>query len=291
MRHWQAVVLALGLGPFAGCLCDRPGRNALAHQANQPFPGLIGDDVVQMEIVLLERPVGDAYLNGELWALVDENGIENRGDLDANGFRVGQIGGSPPDGLQAMLLSERCNVDPRRIGQHAGTPRTVTLGQLWGRLPFRLKREGRSVEVEHGQAQCLLEVVPELVDGDKVRLRFTPQVRHGDTALVAQPVLRPSGEREWNFEKRQPVESFHELSWELTLSPNEYALVGTRYERQGTLGHRCFLNTEETTPVQRLLVIRCARSQPGPIAVAEAVRRTPALALQANLSSYRATAP
>jgi hypothetical protein len=263
----------------------------LAHETHRPFTGPTGEDVVQMEIVLLERPLGDPYLNDELWSLVDENEIEGRALLDANGFRAGQIGGAPPDGLQAMLLSERCNVAPRHVGLRAGMARDVSLGSVWGSLPFRLKRDGMVAAMEHHQAQCLLEVLPELAEGDKIRLRFTPQVRHGEAVLVAQPVLRKSGEREWNFEKRQPTETYCELSWELTLSPNEYALVGARYERMGTLGHRFFVNTEEPTPVQRLLVIRCARSQPRATAVAEAVRRTPALALQASFSSIRGSAP
>jgi hypothetical protein len=191
-----------------------------------------------------------------------------------------------------MLLSERCCVNPRHLELHAGTPRPILLGPAWTKCSFQLKQDDLLTPLELNQAQCLFEVVPTLTEDGKVRLHFTPQIRHGETTLVAEPVQHPSGERDWNLQKRQPVESYSWLGWDLTLSPSEYALVGTRFERGGTLGHRCFVNTDEDRPVQRLLVIRCGRSLPSPAVLVEASPKgTPSLALQASWSSARGTAP
>jgi hypothetical protein len=58
------------------------------------------------------------------------------------------------------------------------------------------------------------------------------------------------------MEPERPHHSYPKLSWEVTLAPNQYLVVGTRFDQRHSLGFASFVQTEETNPVQRLLVIR-----------------------------------
>jgi hypothetical protein len=74
---------------------------------------------------------------------------------------------------------------------------------------------------------------------------------------------RPAEDRSgWLMDTRRPKEDFTVFSWEATLAPNEYLVIGGRYDKPETLGHQCFVRSEEATPVQRLLVIRCCSVKP-----------------------------
>jgi hypothetical protein len=94
----------------------------------------------------------------------------------------------------------------------------------------------------------------------------------------------------WQLTAHQPDEAYERLSWEVTLAPNDYVLVGTRLERPDTLGQRCFLTTDGPAPVQRLLVIRTCRVQPS--APHDGGHgKPPPLAFQAGWFSARGVAP
>ena len=46
------------------------------------------------------------------------------------------------------------------------------------------------------------------------------------------------------------------MAFEVTISPQEYVLVGTRYDRPESFGHAAFTGPSGEKQVQRLLVIR-----------------------------------
>ena len=288
MRHCQAVVLALVAGALGGGCVGQPQRPAPLFDARRSFGGPDGDDVVQIDVAVLERPAGDRYVNHDLWELADEQGVnlERKPVLEDNGFRVCQIGGLPPAGLQGLLASPRSNPDPRQVRLHAGTPNAVPLGPPRDHCHFELKQEDRALPADLEQAQCLVEVVPALAEDGRILLRFTPHVKHGKPVLGPQPRHDPAGTLRWELETNQPDEAYPWLSWDLTVAPNEYVVVGTRLDRPGTLGHCCFLHAEGRPPVQRLLVIRTARA-PGRPALDESLSRSPPLALQAGWNSAR----
>jgi hypothetical protein len=290
----RAVLLALLLGALVGCFGNKLERStsALVQQPTHLEPGPTGADVVLLQIAVLERPYGDRFLNTELWQLGDEQGValERKPVLQDNGFRVCQIvGGLPPGGLHALIMSPRSNVDPRQVRTRAGTPVPVALGPARARCSFRLCDGGRDTEVTLAKAHCLFEVVPTLADEGRVTLRFTPHVQHGD----AQPVTRAVGKwaegpLDWKKEVVQPEEAYPDLGWELTVGPSEYVVVGTRLDRPDTLGQRCFL-PEGSPRRQRLLVLRTARAAPG-MPADESLNRAPPLALQAGWPAARGSA-
>jgi hypothetical protein len=291
MRHGQGLVIALLAALLAGCADTSTAHSTAWLSRFHWGGGPQGSDVVQLDVALLERPVGDIYLNQGLWALADEQVVplESKAVLEDNGFRIGQIGGITPGELQSLLTSERSCIDPRRLQLHAGKPTQVVLGPTAPLCEFRIERDGVQVPVHLEKAQCTLEVVPTLAKDGHTRLRFVPEVQHGETALLRKPAPDLSG---WMLKEERPTERYPALSWEVTLASNEYIVIGGRMERPHTFGHECFIRPDEAQQVQRLLVIRTSRVAEGDPAVSAALQETngywtPPLACQAAWATVR----
>jgi hypothetical protein len=243
-----------------------------------------------MDVAILERPVGDQALNQDIWALADEQAVamEAKAVLDDNGLRVGQVGGITPPELQALLTSERSCVRSRRIQLHANNAQYITLGSAPAQCRFQLHQDRQEIPVALDKGQYTLAVVPTLTEDGRTKLRFTPQIQTGSPHLLPRP--NESGGLEW--QEQRPAENYTALSWEVTLAPNEYVLVGGRFDCPNTLGHASFIRPDEAKPVQRLLVIRTARPGLGVTDETAAnamppLGRSPSLALQAARSTFR----
>ncbi len=298
MCQGRALLLGLLTSLLVGCATQEPVRSPSWLSRLRPFQGPIGADVIQMEVALLERPVDDPYINQELWALADEQAVslEHKANLEDNGLRVCQIGGITPARLQALLTSERSCANPHRLQLRAGNPTTLSLGPKAAHCSFQMRQGDRVIDVALDQAEYLVQVVPSLAGEGNVRLRFTPQIRHGDRIPDTVPAPDRSG---YYLQFQQPIASYAGLSWEVTLAPNEYVLIGGRADRPQTLGQQCFVRRDEPVRVQRMLVIRTCRQAPGLAGDAGLAGgeeeptpgKVPALALQAALTSARASAP
>jgi hypothetical protein len=287
MRHGSALLLLSTL-TLIGCTSEKPVRSGSWFDRLLQPAGPTGPEAVQMDVALLERPLGDPYINRDLWDAADEQVIplESRGILEDNGFRIGQIGGITPARLQALLTSERSCVNPRRIRTLAGRPSKLVLGPEMECCECRVQGEGSPVSIQLDRALCTFEVVPTLTADRRTRLRFVPQVLHGAANLKPCPASDQSG---WMLKEERPAERYAQLAFEVSLAPNEYVVIGGRFDKPETLGHRCFLRAGETPPVQRILVIRTARD-PGspsdppfpdePISV-----RSPPLAFRAGMTA------
>ena len=298
MRGRLALVVVLWTGLAAGCQTEgKTGSTAWLPRFN-PFQGPVGPDVVCLEVAPLEPPLGDPYINEELWQSADERLIEpeKKALMEESGFRIGQVGGlmTPPKFL-ALLISKRYCVNPRGLQVRAGQPTTLALGPTLPQCRFQVEQDGHPQEVEFQKADLKLSVVPSLTKEGTICLRFTPQVIHGDKVFR----YRPAGDHfGWWPENQRPTENYAYLSWEATLAPTEYLVIGGRFDKTGTLGHQSFLRPDEVPPVQRLLVIRCAPLQRQPTVSTSASSDSPEeagesvpLALQATWSSNRRTLP
>jgi len=297
MRQGQALVLGLLTVLLVGCASDKPVRSTSWLDRWRPFHGPAAADVIEVQVALVERPVGDPFVNQGLWTLADEQivPLERKAALEENGFRVGQVGGNTPAGLLTLLTSGRSNVNPRRLFVHAGQPTSVVLGPITPSCSYRIQQDGEPANISVEKAQCALNLIASLTSDGRTRLQFTPQVHHGEKTLVPRAAADGSGfilQEEW------PTQSYASLTWEVTLAANQYVVVGARFDRPETLGYRCFLRSDESVPVQRLLVIRtCRMTPPSPSEIlAESSEdgmspsRTPPLALQAAWTKARGSA-
>jgi hypothetical protein len=290
MRRWRGVLVGLLAGLCVGCITGDGARPASTLFGGlRPLQVPAGADIVRLDVALLERRVGDPYLNEGLWTLADEGGVplESRAMLEENGFRIGQVGGLPPPELLALLTSERSCANPRQIRLHAGDAKDLLVGPILPVCRFQLQADGEPEAVSLEQAQLMLSVVPTLTRDGRIALHFTPQVEHGEAQLVACPAADHSG---MVLQRQRAVNRYAALSWDVTLAPNEYVVVGARGERRESLGYQAFVRPQESPPVQRLLVLRASRTAPGaPDDTDDSIRRCPPVALQA--SSSPATPP
>jgi hypothetical protein len=289
MLRWLAVVIVVAAG---GCFSGNKDR--AARSSGPPMASVIGDDVVYVDVAVLSRTFGDAFLNRGLWNEADEEvvhvesepaiSLERKTALAKNGFRVGQVGGLLPSKLHDLLTSER-SCETRRIELHAGHETVLACGPPWPQCRFRLHQDDLSPAVELDQARCELEVVPSLADEGRIRLRFTPRIRHGEVKTAWVPIRDSDGQRHWDRQEDQTEEVYPWLGWTLTLVPNEYVVLGALVENGDTLGEQFFLTRQDGHPwIQRLLVLRATHV---PTPVHETLGRNSPIALRAGLITAR----
>jgi hypothetical protein len=292
MRQWPALLSGLLAFVPVACASGQAVQTIARLDPLRAFRTAPAPDVVQLDVALIECPVGDSFINRELWSVTDEQviGLEHRATLEENGFRVGEVIGQPPSELRALLRSERSCANPRRRLLATGASAPLQLGPAQAECRFHVRREDGPVEVVLQQAQCSLLVVPTATPDGRTRLHFTPKVEHGEML----PQFRASADRSgWAMEIQRQSQTYPEVGWDVVLAANEYLVIGAWLDEPGTLGHQSFVDTEGITPVQRLLVIRTGRSGTGidaeiadlPAADAALAGRTPPLALQATWSA------
>jgi len=291
MRRCLAVMLALTAVAPMGCFTTPPDRSVSRFEAQVPFSSFAGEDVVQLDVYLVERPAADPCINREVWELGDEQVLQERKSiLEENGLRVCVLGQTPPDGLQGLMRSERSCANPRRLRMHVGKPATVLLGPPAPDLHFQMRQDGRTADVDLEQAQCVLQATTHFTDDGQLAVHFTPMVRHGQPEATPRPVQDPSGTLRWEVQTEQPTEVYQGLSWDLTVAPNTYIAVGALADRIDTLGPTAFLSAGPPR-MQRLLVLRPGRALPDDAGKEEQDGKAPPLASQAGRVSARGAAP
>jgi hypothetical protein len=289
MRHLQAVVLAVAATVMGGCATDKCGRDQPpAELRSEPTDMSSAGDVVYLDVALIERPFGDRFLNRDLWEAGDEQGInlELKPLLEQNGLRICQIGGLVPPKLHALIVSPRSCPEPRRLRAEPGKPTVVPIGPPRNYALFQLVGQAGARRLDLEQAHCQFEVVPILEDDERIRLRFTPQVRHGKPQTTPCVEKDPDGPLRWAIEAREPVEEFAQLRWECVLAPNEFVVVGAHLDHAGTIGPCFFLPEGIPAKKQWLLVLRASHVLYG-LPKDESLSRVPPIAMQAAWSSAR----
>src|SRR4051794_15409274 len=127
MRRGGACLLVLACLCLGGCLSGEPTRSSSGFSPNHAPRTNLGPDGVLLELALIERPLGDPFLNDEIWSSADCQvvDLEKKGFLEDNGFRIGQIVGMNPAKLQTLLDSERHFIPIRKQILPAGTETSV----------------------------------------------------------------------------------------------------------------------------------------------------------------------
>lgn len=278
------------LATLSGCLW--PEQVEPSNWMKQFKSQAIPPDHALIEFALIERPLGDEYINGRLWQHTDELivDLEKRGLLDDNGFRVGQLVGAPPHDFQQLLRSPRSCSNPKALIFPTGKTAPIFFPLVQPQLAYEFVQGTQRTEVELDQARHCLDVTARFASDGRTILTFTPKVEHGAPALPFQAAPERSA---WELQTGKAAQKYPELSWEVTLGPNQYVFVGGRLDRAKTLGQSAFTQADGAGAVQRLLVIRNCRSvtaaQAQATSVEDLVRadRTTPLAVQATMPATR----
>jgi hypothetical protein len=252
MRLGRGTPLAVLL--VCGCVWPGDPRPDTPFTSLKPAVSLPGSDAVGLQIAVLEVPVGDRFVNSDLWTSVDEQVVplDRKATLVDNGFRIGLVGGLRPDGFDELLKSPRANSDGHWAQTRTGHAKVVRLGGPRPVCEFRLAsgdNDAPATMIE--KAQCAFQVTPSLPSDGGVKLAFVPLVQHGSRPVWTSPI---NGD-----DLATPADAYPALGWEVTVAPGQYVVVGTQFDVAGTLGHACFVDTAGIKPVQRLLAIRAVR--------------------------------
>ena len=228
-------------------------------------------DSVALEIFQVRVPATDEELDAELWQTVDEQrlDLDVRHGLIRNGFRAGVLGGSVPDSLAVYLKlesempetkAERVitgnTADPtvtRRVVQlDRSDSATIQVSGLRDKLNVLMNEEGGLRGRSYEQVQAVYSMRAEAIAGQRVTLRLTPELQHGELrnryAGSDQGIflVTPSREREL----------YDKLELNVEMTPGELLVVGGLPDASGSLGHAFHAESQRGPAELKLVLVR-----------------------------------
>lgn len=253
---WACVLCAMVMG--LGCekyftSTDQPIRpNVVRSMA----PALPADSLI-VDSILLERPLGDAFLDREIWTAASPVSTpEIRSLLEENGLRVGILSGILPAKFQEILETKADVVAPPNMMTFNNRKEAVipTAGPF-EECKFDLLADlaGKPETISLKQARCGILVRPQVMEEGRVKVWCEPRIQHGDSVLRYRP--SEDGTQFTKFEEI-PTEKYPALGFEVILKADECLIIGSISEQQGTVGTTLFDVEANGNPRQRLVVIR-----------------------------------
>ncbi|HEY1186078.1 MAG TPA: hypothetical protein VGE74_00415, partial [Gemmata sp.] len=185
------MTILVACAAASGCLTrgERPPPNSIARSL-APVQQTEG---VYLESVVLERPLGDRFLDRDLWATALPVGTpEIQVLLSENGLRVGVLAGTLPPRFQTLLESESEALSGRGLTFASRTEDVLPTSGPHERCEFRLLTDlaGTRAPVALEQARCGVLVRPEPMPDHRVRMTCEPRIQHGER----REWLRPSAD-------------------------------------------------------------------------------------------------
>ncbi|MCI0703353.1 MAG: hypothetical protein L0241_19920 [Planctomycetia bacterium] len=258
--RWVIVCCALSA---AGCLfrSDRPAGTSTANALApiQPTEG------VYVESVILERPVGDPFLDRDLWKdTLPVGSPETLALFAENGLRVGVLAGSLPPRFQALLESETEALNGRGMTFAMRKDEVLPTSGPSERCEFAVLTvlSEKRTKVSFTQARCGILVRPEALPDGRVKVWCEPQIQHGER----QDWLRPSADVTGLVRHSEiPLARYPMVAFETQLGRTECLVIGWQADQRDTLGEALFAVEANGQPRQRVLVIRARLSKPDSI--------------------------
>ena len=282
----RLLLLSL-LSSVAGCAWFVPEPQNSGTSILQPARMAPGSAVV--EVFSVRLPPDEHDLDSRIWEEVDEQQfpIEVRRKLEKNGFRVGVLAGQIPPLLSKLLelkgkphaggevqqiqiadLAKPSRVSMQHLQTSAGQRYEIAASGVIAKMPVLVSEPGELHGVTYEQAQGIfaLHVTPQ--NDGRVELELVPEIHHGENHqrwVGDQTIFR--------LEPGRPKRAFEELKLTAVLGPGAILLLGPQPNRQGSLGHYFFLesNGRDDRLDQKLILIRLCQTQhddlisPGPL--------------------------
>lgn len=247
---WHRGCLLLVM--LAGCVSPEPSRTGTPWQSFKDNPD---PERILLDVAIVQRPFGDAFLDDEIWSHADEMIVppEQRDLLELNGYRAGVIVGSPPEKLVNLLQSSRSRVQRRARSVGSGILLTQTLRESDDEIDATIRIGKTSEEAIFDRPLFGFDLLPMRKSRSLVHLKLTPRVEAGDKSINYKPVPEES---KWSLEVKRPTRVLSELAIDIPLAADQVLIVGPRLEREGTIGFHSFASSTDEDPAQRLLVVR-----------------------------------
>lgn len=225
-------------------------------------------DSIQLDVVYVQRPVGDALLGEKLWRYADELAAvepEHREVLKRNGLRAGVIGSNPPPALQRMLglksdfayepAAEKTKqlVGHRYVVRSGGQQEIQTNPEPYPACTLETQAGNDTKTRMFENAMCKYRVTADRVQDGWIQLDFVPQVHHDQERL-----RYTVGDENWQFQSGQRTETLFPQRFSLRLSVGEMAVITAADNTEETLGRLFFIGPKQESELQRVLIIRLA---------------------------------
>lgn len=270
------LLAMLGVALACGCFGPVPRTAGWLDQV-RGRGGPLPTDGLYLQTVLIDQPAGDAYLNREIWTAASKPLTHPHAILLAqNGLRVGIVTGPLPGEFDRLLSTEATVINPMLRTVQPGKPKVVPLNGPLERAQYQVIHDlaADPTNIDVMAAECGLAVTATQEGTARLRLHCEFQVQHGDRQAWLKPTADGSS---FARQDHKSQESYPTLAFDVTLSPNDYLIVGTSETPAEKLGQACFIHAAEGRVRQRLLVIRAGHgnrpAEPGrPTAAAAAAQ-------------------
>ncbi len=239
----------------AGCDIVSIDHSQQAHKPVLP-PIIAPKDAIELEVFFVERPLDDPLLGESLWRELDQISTvspQSRARLAQSGIRFGVAGTSPPASIRALARAPNATAAGPALRQQqlplfAGQEGTLEVALL--REPFEVVGPGQNAR-SYQNARCVMRVGGERTQEGWVRLHFQPEVHYGQQ--IARPV---ASEHEWQYQHAPSIDPFFEQGFDVELNQGEIIVIGAGNSSADSLGARFFRGLRDSTPVERLLIVR-----------------------------------
>jgi hypothetical protein len=221
-------------------------------------------DALQIDVVFVERPLGDPLFGKTLWNDIDQVAGFESSELDAVkqlGFLIGNAGANPCPALERMLRESADPLDDAdaknclRLKKQTFCLRSSesssieTNSEQHCTLDLPLFTGPREKKYENFKSILRLTAV-RLQDG-WAKLEFAPEIHHGIDRV--RPMVINGG---WQPKESQEVDTLPQR-FSLKLHVGEMAVMTADPADSRSFGHHAFIREDaEKGSVQRLLVVR-----------------------------------
>ncbi|OWK44344.1 hypothetical protein [Fimbriiglobus ruber] len=240
-----------------GCISSKSESRSAGGWWDQ-FRAITGgpDGGMHLKTALIDRPAGDPYLNKGLWEAVGRplpHELTTR--LAQNGLRVGLFSGIIPSEFEQLIRSDHATINMMLYTAQSGKPRVIPVNGPLETCSYQVRTEiaGDPVRLDLAAAELGLSIAAVPLPGGRIRLTCQPQVQHGDKQAYLQP---STDNTSFVRQDHKPLETYPTLQWDVTVSPDDYLVIGATEDPVGTLGQALFFTSDGSRVRQRALVVR-----------------------------------
>ena len=272
----HAAALLCALAP--GCqVFDKPPAAALEQFLQ---PATTSPDSVTLEIFHARIPLDKERTADAIWEQIDEQRFDAdlRRQLVANGLRAGIVGGTPPEGLTDLLALQSDAPETsavRVISNQSAVPRvtrqvkqlnrrdemSIQASEVQAEAQVLLSDRGAMGGKTFQQVQGVYMLHAEAIPGQRVKLRLTPELHHGD--LRNRRVGSDQGIFLSTVSREREV--FDRLTFEAELSPGELLILGCLPDAKASLGGVFHTASAGGQDQRKLIVLRLLQVPPSEI--------------------------
>jgi hypothetical protein len=267
-RYTAAIAVSVSCAAaVCGCTLLTPMSDVFVFRSgaqNLLTPLRPARDALQIDVVFVERPLGDPLFGKTLWNDIDQVAGFESSELDAVkqlGFLIGNAGANPCPALERMLRESADPLDDAdaknclRLKKQTFCLRSSesssieTNSEQHCTLDLPLFTGPREKKYENFKSILRLTAV-RLQDG-WAKLEFAPEIHHGIDRV--RPMVINGG---WQPKESQEVDTLPQR-FSLKLHVGEMAVMTADPADSRSFGHHAFIREDaEKGSVQRLLVVR-----------------------------------